>query len=40
MAFDAVDTNGDGNLDLNELGDILKETARELGLKQPTENEN
>ena len=40
MAFDAVDTNGDGDLDLEELGDILKETATELQLKQPTENEN
>ena len=40
MAFDAVDKDGNGALDLEELGDILKETARDLGLKQPTENEN
>ena len=40
MAFDAVDADGNGSLDLGELSDILKETARQLGLKQPTENEN
>ena len=39
MAFDAVDQDGNGSLDLQELGIVLRSVAKEMKLNAPTDND-
>ena len=39
MAFDAVDKSGDGELDKDELGDVLKKVAIKMKVTPPTETD-
>lgn len=39
MAFDAVDFSGDGQLDKEELGKVLKDVAKSMKINPPTEND-
>ena len=37
LAFEAVDLSGDGNLDKEELGGVLKKVATKMGVTPPNE---
>ena len=39
MAFDAVDGDGNGSLDLTELGIVLRNVAGDMKLNPPTDND-
>mgnify|MGYP002049953880 FL=1 len=39
MAFDAVDEDMSGELDLDELGKVLRSVAKEMRLNPPTDND-
>ena len=39
MAFDAVDSDGNGTLDLAELSIVLRNVAKEMKLNPPTDND-
>ena len=39
LAFEAVDADGSGTLDSEELGIIMKEVAQEMKVNPPTEND-
>ena len=39
MAFDAVDGDANGSLDLQELGIVLRNVATEMKLNPPTDND-
>ena len=39
MAFDAVDQDGNGSLDLVELGIVLRDVAKQMRLNPPTDND-
>ena len=39
LAFDAVDKSGDGSLDKEELGTVLKKVATKMGVTPPTETD-
>ena len=39
MAFDAVDEDMSGELDLEELGKVLRSVAKEMRLNPPTDND-
>ena len=39
MAFDAVDDDGSGELDLDELSKVLRSVAKEMRLNPPTDND-
>ena len=39
MAFDAVDQDGNGSLDLQELGIVLRSVAKQMRLNAPTDND-
>ena len=39
MAFDAIDVDESGQIDSEELGDVLRDVARQMGIPQPSEND-
>ena len=39
LAFDAVDLDENGSLDQNEISQIMKEVADEMGVKAPTDSD-
>ena len=39
LAYDAVDKDMNGSLDLNELGEVLRKVADDLNLHIPTDND-
>lgn len=39
LAFEAVDDDGSGNLDKQELGVVLKEVAIKMGITPPSDND-
>ena len=39
LAYDAVDKDMNGSLDLNELGEVLRKVAEDLNLHIPTDND-
>ena len=39
LAFDAVDTDGNGYLDKQELSDVMRNVASEMRVKPPTDGD-
>ena len=39
LAFDAVDENGDGSLDKQELSKVMRNVAEEMRVKPPTDGD-
>ena len=39
LAYDAVDKDMNGSLDLQELAEVLRNTAKDLNLRSPTDND-
>ena len=39
MAFEAVDADGSGQLDKAELGEVLRDVARQMNINPPSDND-
>ena len=39
MAFEAIDVSGDGQLDKEELGQVLRDISITMGINQPTDTD-
>ena len=39
MAFEAVDADGSGQLDKQELGEVLRDVARQMNINPPSDND-
>ena len=39
MAFEAVDADGSGQLDKSELGEVLRDVARQMNINPPSDND-
>ncbi len=39
MAFEGVDIDGNGTIDMDELKETLKDIAKEMKIQVPTEND-
>lgn len=39
MAFEAVDADGSGQLDKTELGEVLRDVARQMNINPPSDND-